>query len=356
MPAFRITRYLFFWVAICSTAQAVIVAPPGNESANYNFETIRKGLDNPWGLAVRGGRSNDGPHELFVAESGAGQVIRILTNHPHELHEAIVGFPVSECKALDSARLGPLGLNFLTRTKLIVTCAEQTTGQEKVAVYVLPGDNTSVSAEAYDHAVGPLRKTSHSSTTTYNFFSATKTEIAAFIVSISDRSSGQILRAAIGSNRLESLRTISQQDETSGLTAPSAIAMLPSLRPHLMVLADWGKFATPRDSQLVYLSPATGRIAMRLATGLDDISGLAYSSSGKLYATDCAWHDADRGGVFRIDDARIDGQQACRTVRIATVARPTSLAFAPDGALYVVTFGDDANPDGGKLIKITGEF
>jgi hypothetical protein len=66
----------------------------------------------------------------------------------------------------------------------------------------------------------------------------------------------------------------------------------------------------------------------------------------------------DRGGVYRIDDAGESGKPACRAVKVAEAARPTALAFAPDGTLYVVVLGGDDNKDkdSGALLKITGEL
>jgi hypothetical protein len=84
--------------------------------------------------------------------------------------------------------------------------------------------------------------------------------------------------------------------------------------------------------------------------------GLAYSTSGQLYAIDLAWQDENAGGVYRLDDARFEGQPACRAVKIAEVVRPTSLLFAPDGALYVASWGKGNGAKQGTIVKISGEF
>ena len=86
-----------------------------------------------------------------------------------------------------------------------------------------------------------------------------------------------------------------------------------------------------------------------MATNLKQLVGLAYSpTSGSLYAADFA------GGIHRIDDASEPGRPACRTVKVADVSKPTALAFAPDGALYVVTFG--SADDDGTLEVVTGNL
>ena len=95
---------------------------------------------------------------------------------------------------------------------------------------------------------------------------------------------------------------------------------------------------------------------MQLTPGLRDIVALAYSATGQLYAVDCAWQDPQAGGVYRLDDARWQGQPACRGVKIASLSRPTSLLFAPDGSLYVAAFGASSDSPQGTITKITGEF
>ena len=116
-----------------------------------------------------------------------------------------------------------------------------------------------------------------------------------------------------------------------------------------------------RESLVAALAPDALRahhlaLALALDTGLSDISGLAYSSTGQLYAVDAAWDDPRQGGVFRLDDARTEGHQACRAVKVAAVTRGISLAFAPDGALYVTSLGPSGRSKEGSLVKITGRF
>ena len=101
--------------------------------------------------------------------------------------------------------------------------------------------------------------------------------------------------------------------------------------------------------RLAFYNPIDGKVELAMATDLHEFIGLAYSPiTGSLYAADFA------GGIHRIDDASEPGHPACRTVKVADVSKPTALAFAPDGALYVVTFG--SGDDDGTLEVITGEL
>ncbi|MBM3204206.1 hypothetical protein FJZ55_09935, partial [Candidatus Woesearchaeota archaeon] len=72
-------------------------------------------------------------------------------------------------------------------------------------------------------------------------------------------------------------------------------------------------------------------------TGLHDITGLAYSPSGKLYATDFAWAEEikTQGGLFELV---IEGEEV-KPKKVLSLDRPTSLAFDKDGALYITVFG-----------------
>jgi hypothetical protein len=184
--------------------------------------------------------------------------------------------------------------------------------------------------------------------------------MAAFITLEGASAGGQILKADIEKNRLETLRPFVSHKKSNELTAPGGITFTPSDRPQFLVVANQGSFDTPRDSRLAFYTLENGRLALSLGTGLHDIMGLAYSPSGQLYAVDCAWpgagNDTGQGGVYRLDDARLEGRQVCRAVKIASVARGIALAFAPDGALYVTALGEGENAKQGTVIKITGKF
>jgi hypothetical protein len=118
-----------------------------------------------------------------------------------------------------------------------------------------------------------------------------------------------------------------------------------------------GQAAAPdaaADGRLMFINPIDGAVELELRIELQHIVALAYSPlSGRLYGADFG-AAAGRGGVYRIDDASAPGKPACRVVKIADLTRPTALAFAPDGALYVTTFGT-AESDG-SLQVLTGDL
>lgn len=339
-----------------AAVQSADFLPAQDESARFATELVLRRLDNPWGLVIRAGRDPSGPHELFVAESGAGRVIRVSTDQPGKIEEAIVGFPVESLEASPAIRVGPLGLAFLTRTKLIVTGGRNEEGKRDVRVYAMPGDNSRLAYDRHDHSVGPMRNGDSSKTASGDLLAVAHNEMTAYLTTGGTPAGGQILRADIEKNQLETLRPLIPPRETSELAAPAGIVFTPSDRPQFLVAAEQGSFDAAHDSRLTFHTLEKGRQVLSLSTGLHDIMGLAYSPSGQLYAVDFAWQDAGQGGVYRLDDARLDGRQACQAVRIAAVTRGVALAFAPDGSLYVTTLGEKENAKQGTVLKITGEF
>jgi glucose/arabinose dehydrogenase len=116
-----------------------------------------------------------------------------------------------------------------------------------------------------------------------------------------------------------------------------------------------GEINKPKDSLLTFYSAKTGMKLLNAETGLHDIAGLAYSpKTGNLYAVDFAWMATEEGGLFRLDS---EGQNtgSLKAVKIASLDKPTALAFAPDGTLYVTVVGpkkqDENAPKEGQLLK-----
>jgi glucose/arabinose dehydrogenase len=96
---------------------------------------------------------------------------------------------------------------------------------------------------------------------------------------------------------------------------------------------------------------------MNLETSLNDITAVAYSPKSKLlYATDFAWMAATEGGLFRLDADQKNTATSVKAVKIAGLDKPTAMAFAPDGTLYITVVGpkkaDENAPKEGSLVKI----
>jgi DNA-binding beta-propeller fold protein YncE len=123
-----------------------------------------------------------------------------------------------------------------------------------------------------------------------------------------------------------------------------------------IVIGQCGEVNLPEDSLLSFYNAKTGKLTLNLQTKLYDITGLAYSpTTGLLYATDFAWMKPDAGGLFRLDQSA----GGVKAVKIASLDKPTALAFAPDGTLYITVVGpkgeNENAPKQGKLLRIGKE-
>jgi hypothetical protein len=298
--------------------------------------------------------------ELFFSESGAGRVVRVAADKQDEVTAVVTGFPRAPWSSDPGRQVGPLGLAFITRTKLAVGTGGLGLGEDLIRVYALPADAVALEYDQADHSVGPVPADSRSETGEGGFLSLAtieeEIEKALFAASSGDDAEGWILKAALGGNRLSDLRPFIATRRVAGAAAPTSVTINPKPRAHYLVVGQMGEAGDDRDSRITFYGPATGAMALNLNAGLYDVCGLAYSRpSGDLYAIDFAWANPEAGGVYRIESAEVDGRESCRAVKIASVRRPTSLAFAPDGALYVTAFGERADADSpptGTLVKI----
>src|SRR4029453_18978478 len=92
-------------VGCCFIARASAQAPDEVKSDKVKVEPIMKGLDHPCGIAIRPGST-----DLYIAESGAGRIIRVRPAEPDRSINVVTGFAQEPFGAEPSYRLGPLGL------------------------------------------------------------------------------------------------------------------------------------------------------------------------------------------------------------------------------------------------------
>jgi hypothetical protein len=87
-------------------------------AAEATVKTIAHGLQIPQDICVRpeGGQ----PSEIFVADRGAGKIIRVLANRPDVVDEVIVGIPKSESNDDRANGNGVQTLHFLDHLRLVV--------------------------------------------------------------------------------------------------------------------------------------------------------------------------------------------------------------------------------------------
>jgi hypothetical protein len=352
------TSCLIVGLILLATANAlgaddlVPYPPAGDESARFRAEVVIEGLDNPCGLTLRPSSERDAPQEILFAESGAGRVLGFAADKPKEDREVITGLTVGEVEELET-RASAWSLGFVTPTKLAVYGGMQERSN-RVGVYVLPAEQVPLTADQQDHHVLIAENDAADSHPVLS--GMTFGETIAFFSNGSAELPGQIYRSGLAANRIEMPQPLLNTAESQRSRWPTGVCLSPSSKMQFLVAAFAGELSEARDSRVVFLIPVSGKVSLDLTPGLIDIVGLAYSPSGQLYAIDLAWQEDDAGGVYRLDDARFQGQPACRAVKIAEVARPTSLLFAPDGAMYVTSWGKGNGAKNGTIVKITGEF
>lgn len=353
----RLLMYFASVACVASMASAADdFAPTEDRTADYQVRTLISGLDNPAGIAMRATESTSGPYELFFAESGAGRIVRVATNAIEDREEVVTEFAMASFGEQPSYRTGPLAIGFITRSKLAVTTNGADGDASRIACYALRDGAATLTAKQQDHAVGPIDQAIVGAAGGLDLCGLVIHEEACFATTAGDNAHGWLLKCGVEANRLAYLEPLVDVAKQLRRGATGGIAVIPEPRPSLLVTALMGSRETPQDSRLAFLLPTTGEAVMNLPLGLEDVTGLAYSPSGQLYAADFSWRDEQAGGVYRIDDARIDGQQTCRAVKIASVVRPFGLVFAPNGSLFVTAFGAGENAKQGQLLEITGEL
>jgi hypothetical protein len=109
----------------------------------------------------------------------------------------------------------------------------------------------------------------------------------------------------------------------------------------------------PADSRLTFFDSRNGRPYLDVPTGLNDITSLAISPKGHMYAVDFSHIDPNEGGLYRIDLIKDAGEWICQPARLMTLASPSAIAFREDGELLITTFKSHNNEHkGGLLIRV----
>jgi hypothetical protein len=331
-----------------------------DQSTDYGVETIASGLDNPASVAVRPGSEGLGVAELFLSESGAGRVLRLATDEPARTATVITGFPTAKFSDEPAFRVGPLGLAFLSRNRLAVGTGGLGQGEDLVRVYGIVDGGEAIAYDRADHSAGPVAAGPRSAAGEGEFFSLATTDRALFAAPHSGDAQGWVLKATLDANRIAGLEPFISTKTLAGRGAPGAVAVNPQPQRRYLVVAERGEPTAEFDSRITMHSPTTGAVALSLNTGLRDIVALAYSPapSFDLYAADYSLAEPSQGGVYRIEAVQVDDRESCRAVKIASITRPTSIAFTADGAMYVTAFGDAPTDEGdakpaGTLLRIT---
>lgn len=326
----RRTRFAQLRIALSLIALVSIV---GVTFADTAVDTVVSDLHRPRGIAVRPGGTAD-KFEVFVADTGSGRILRWSNQSPDKTSVVVEGFAANQ--AADAVgQTGPTAVGFFDPGLLVVGATQDKDGSLLRAYELQDGDKVLAAAAASE------------ATSKYNRMNgATCTSFARARVNefVPDRLF-LALRRDDGSRELWSARV-----QAGTIHEPKPFGSGTAADPRAVAISNTGRVVVAdADGKLYFYSPVDGEVELALTTDLKQPMSLTYNpSTGALCAADFA------GGVYRIDDASQPGTAACRTVKVAEVSRPTALAFAPDGLLYVLTLG--TNDDNGTLSIITGDL
>jgi DNA-binding beta-propeller fold protein YncE len=334
----KITTLTINALALVLFAAATLVA------ADPAVETVVDGLYNPSGVAVQPETG-----DLFVSDSGAGRVIRVVDG---KAQDVIVGFSKDVYGKGPMFDIGPLGLVFLNKDTLVVGGGDKPDGEELLRVFTVPAAG-SPAIQAGDAVASFNMPATDDVKGEGNFYGLAATKQAIFVTCNGDDTKGWVSRASIQKGKVTDFKRFLATKEATDVDAPVAATISPKGQ---LVVGQGGEVTVPKDSLLTFYNAKTGKMLLNLPTGLYDITGLAYSGDGKtLFATDFAWMATAEGGLFQLVSTNDNGKQAIEAKKLVSLDKPTALAIQGD-TIYVTVFGTPAegsDAKSGKLVKVT---
>jgi DNA-binding beta-propeller fold protein YncE len=307
-------------------------------------EEVVGGLSNPCGVAVQPGTGT-----VFISDSANGRICRVANG---KLQDVITGSPKDVYGKGPYYDIGPLGLIFSSDGKsLIVGDGGYKDGEECIRVYPVPeaGKPALNYEKDASQKLGPLAP-ADGVLGEGNLYALALTSTALYVTCNGDDTKGWVAKAELSGTKFGKLERWLPTKEMVEVDAPVGITLN---KQGDIVIGQCGEVNKPNDSLLTFYSAKTGKRLLNLETKLYDITGLAYSpTTGLLYATDFAWMKPDEGGLFRLDAS----DSGVKVTKIASLDKPTALAFAPDGTLYITVVGpkgeNENAPKQGKLLKV----
>ncbi len=309
--------------------------------ADHHVSTVVDGLDNPAGIA-----SQPETGDIFVSDSGASRVIRVVDG---KAQDVITGFPVDVYGKGPMYNIGPLGLAFLDKNTLVVGGGGLLDGEELLRVYKVPeAGQPAITADKMEESfkLGPTDDIKGEG----NFYGVASNGTHVFVTCNGDDTKGWVSRAVIKDGKLANYKRFLATKEATEVDAPVAVVISPRGE---LVIGQMGEISVPGDGLLTFYNAKNGKLLLNLPTGLSDITALAYSPKGQLYATDFNWLNTSEGGLYQLISKEADGKQSIEAKKVESLDKATAMTFAADGSLYITVIGTgEGDAKGGKLLKV----
>ncbi len=307
-----------------------------------DYEVVMEDLLNPRAVAIQPETGH-----VFVAESGALRVVRVIDG---QTEDVVVGFSKDYTGKSPIYEIGPLALLFLDRNTLLVGDGGREPGMDQIRVIDVP-DVGEPPVELKNDVNKRLRlQTDDQHQADGNFWAMTRLEDYVMVTCGDDTRNGWIARTPVRANKPTNLKRFFSTVRSVNTRIPYAITSSPEGE---IVVSQVGEAKDDADSLLLFFGP-DGDFLDSFKTGLNDIYGLAYGPNrSRLFAVDFCQAKPNEGGLYKLVGTR----EGCRAVRVATLPRPSALAFADNGDLYVTTVGrfvDGAQVSNGRLLRFKG--
>ena len=225
---------------------------------------------------------------------------------------------------------------FINKDTLVVGGGGNKDGSELLRVYKVPkkGDAAIKASEmiaSYKLAASDERKGEG------NFYGLASNGKAIFVTCNGDDTKGWVGRATISGTKLSGFERHIATKEATELDAPVAVAISP--KDGHLVIGQMGEITVPGDGMLTFYNPTTKKMLANFELPLSDLTSLAYSPKGQLYATDFAWPGKKEGGLYQLIAVRDGKKQSVKVNKIVTLDRPTCIAFNKEGVCYITVIG-----------------
>lgn len=314
---------------------------------DLTIESVITDLDKPTIVAVRPGGTAES-HEVFIAESGARRIVKILSSEPNRPIDVITGFPGPDARVPQGTASS---LQFLDEKTLVVGIDGET---PELRLYELAEAASPLTANAAKHRVTP-KLLSEESEDVYGppvMLARTRAnDFVADMLLVAIRGGG-VWKVPVRANMLGEMSRLESKPPWQ-VVHPTALTV--SEQGYVVVVDR--SAGRGSESRLAFLNPINGQVVLQFQLDLSEVPGLAYSpKSGNLYALGKARGNADDAGLFRVDAVSVPGEREITVTKLAEIEQATALSFGPDGMLYVTSRGDNAEDHGGALLKVTGEI